>query len=62
MQSIPIVLVGKGFWNGLMDWMKKTPLRDLHTIDEADFDLFHLVDTAEEAFDLVCDTPERTIF
>ena len=44
----PIVLVGKSFWGGLMDWIKDTLLREAYISDE-DLFLFELVDTPEEA-------------
>ena len=44
----PIVLVGKAFWGGLMDWIKDTLLREAYISDE-DLFLFDLVDTPEEA-------------
>lgn len=45
----PIVLVGKTFWEGLMDWIKKTLLEKESNISEEDLNLFRVVDTAEEA-------------
>ncbi|MDD3458448.1 MAG: TIGR00730 family Rossman fold protein [Weeksellaceae bacterium] len=44
----PIVLVGTSYWSGLIDWMKGT-LLDAGNISEKDFELYRLVDTAEEA-------------
>lgn len=44
----PIVLVGKDYWGGLIDWFKNTLLRE-GKINEEDLKLFRLVDTAEEA-------------
>jgi uncharacterized protein (TIGR00730 family) len=48
----PIVLVGKQYWSGLVDWLKNTVLSN-HMIGEKDFDLFRIVDTAEEARDKI---------
>ena len=45
----PIVLVGKSFWAGLMDWIKTTLLEAEGNISPKDLDLFAMVDTAEEA-------------
>lgn len=45
----PIILVGRKFWSGLIDWMKNVLLKENHTISKKDLDLFVLVDTAEEA-------------
>lgn len=44
----PIVLVGKEFWGGLIDWLRNTMLAN-GNISEDDFDLYRLVDTPEEA-------------
>lgn len=44
----PIVLVGKEYWGGLIDWIKSTLLTE-GMISEKDLDLFRVVDTAEEA-------------
>ena len=46
----PIVLVGKKFWAGLLDWIKNTLLEE-GNISEEDLNLFRVVDTAEEAVD-----------
>jgi uncharacterized protein (TIGR00730 family) len=45
----PIVLVGKEYWSGLMDWVKNTMLNLENNIKEDDLNLYRLVDTAEEA-------------
>lgn len=44
----PIVLVGKDYWSGLIDWFKDTLLNE-GKINEEDLNLFRVVDTAEEA-------------
>lgn len=45
----PIILVGKKYWEGLMNWVKETMLHEEHNINEKDLDLFKIVDTADEA-------------
>ena len=45
-----LVLVGKKFWAGLLDWIKNTLLEE-GNISEEDLNLFRVVDTAEEAVD-----------
>lgn len=47
--TFPVVLVGKKFWGGLIDWIKSTVLEQYHNISADDLDLFQLVDTPEEA-------------
>ncbi|MCB9202157.1 MAG: TIGR00730 family Rossman fold protein [Flavobacteriales bacterium] len=44
----PIILVGKEFWCGLLDFMKNSLLK-AGNISEEDFKLFRIVDTADEA-------------
>lgn len=46
--SFPIVLVGRDFWGGLIDWVKDT-LVARGMISPSDVDLLKVVDTAEEA-------------
>lgn len=47
--QFPIVLIGKKYWFGLLKWLKETMHAEEHNISIEDFDLFKLVDTAEEA-------------
>ncbi len=54
-QSFPVVLVGKEFWGGMLDWIKSTLLAKEGNISEEDLFLFKLVDTAEEAVDHISD-------
>ena len=46
----PIILVGKDFWSGLLDWIKKTLIAE-GNISEEDLNLFRVVDTADEAIE-----------
>ena len=52
MRRVPIVLVGKDYWKGLVQWIKKTMLED-GKISKKDLDLFKVVDTAEEAMQYI---------
>jgi uncharacterized protein (TIGR00730 family) len=44
----PIVLVGRGYWKGLLDWVKRVMMEQEHNINARDLDLFVTLDTAEE--------------
>lgn len=44
----PIVMVGRKFWGGMVDWFKKV-LVEQAMIAEDDLELFNLLDTPEEA-------------
>jgi hypothetical protein len=52
--KFPIVLVGKEFWGGLVDWIKNTLLNN-GKISAKDLDLFHLVDSSDEALKIIND-------
>ena len=51
----PIVLAGKDYWNGMLDWIKKTMLAEEKNISPDDLNLFHVVDTADEAVKVIVD-------
>jgi uncharacterized protein (TIGR00730 family) len=47
--KFPIILVGKKYWKGLIDWIKQVMLEEEQNISPDDLNLFKLVDTSEEA-------------
>ncbi len=51
----PIVLVGKSYWEGLIEWLKKAMLEYEQNISPDDLNLFILVDTADEAVQYIDD-------
>jgi uncharacterized protein (TIGR00730 family) len=51
--KFPIILVGKKYWSGLMDWIKNEMLEEEHTISAIDLDIVTIVDTADEAVDVI---------
>ncbi len=53
--EFPVVLVGKTYWEGLINWVKSTMLHEEHNINEKDLDLFKIVDTADEAVKHIVD-------
>ena len=55
-RKIPIVLFGKDFWDGLIDWEK---MIESKTISRADLNLFVLIDTVEEAFDYLINNMQK---
>ena len=58
-QKFPIILVGKDFWGGLLDWVKSTLLDKFGNISPKDIDLIHLVDTPEEVIEVLNDFYEK---
>ena len=51
--KFPIVLVGKDFWEGLIDWIKNTMLKEFQNISPEDLDLFSVVDTSDEIVEVI---------
>lgn len=50
----PIVLFGTEYYGGLLDWIKSTVLKH-ENIKEKDLDIFHLVDTVDDAVQVIDD-------
>ena len=51
-RSFPVILMGSDFWGGLLDWLKKTLVKE-KTISKSDLDLFRVVDTPDEAVAII---------
>jgi uncharacterized protein (TIGR00730 family) len=46
-RPFPLILVGREYWSGLFDWIKKEPLKK-GLIDKEDLSLVEILDTKEE--------------
>ena len=57
--KFPIILVGKKYWQGLIDWIKTEMLEEEHNISAKDLDIFTVVDTAKEAVDTIVEFYSR---
>lgn len=51
--TFPIVLYGSEYWGGLLDWIKTTMLEKEHNISPEDLDLIQLVDSVDEAVEII---------
>jgi uncharacterized protein (TIGR00730 family) len=51
-QHFPVVLFGKSYWRGLLDWLKKTPLVE-KKIGREDLGLFTITDDVDEAVSVI---------
>jgi uncharacterized protein (TIGR00730 family) len=60
-RTIPIVLVGSGFWNGLLDWMRATLVAQ-GMIAADDLSLMKLVDDSDAVVDAIFDFYEKRGF
>ncbi len=54
-KPFPVVLIGRDYWGSLIDWVRGTMAEQFQTIDEADLDLFSLVDDPAEAVAIIHD-------
>lgn len=61
MMKLPVILFGQEFFGQLFEWLGKKCLKGGY-IDAGDLELFTIVDTAEEAFEAVKRSRERTYF
>jgi uncharacterized protein (TIGR00730 family) len=60
--KIPVILIGKSYWEPLITWIDKEMYRRFKAIDKEDMKIYQLVDTAEEAFKIIKKSPERKEF
>ncbi|MDX5584917.1 MAG: TIGR00730 family Rossman fold protein [Aureibaculum sp.] len=51
--KFPIILVGKDFWKGLFDWVKKVLIQKYGNVSPEDLDLIKIVDTEQEVVDVL---------
>jgi uncharacterized protein (TIGR00730 family) len=56
--SFPIVLVGRDYWSGLVEWIKGTVLAD-GKISPADLDMFTLTDDVDVAVETMVESRRR---
>jgi len=49
-EPIPVILYGKDYWDPLLSFFEKSLLKKFKTISPEDLELFHVVDSVDEAF------------
>jgi hypothetical protein len=52
---LPVVLLGRDFWEGQLQWVRKTMLGRFENISPEDLDLLHLEDDPREAVRYICE-------
>lgn len=52
-KKFPLILVGKSYWQGLLDWLEQVVGAEYGYISPGDTDLIHVVDTADEVIELL---------
>lgn len=51
--KFPIILVGKSYWSGLVDWLKNTMINEENNASPEDMNLMKVVDTADEVVEVL---------
>lgn len=51
----PIILMGSDYWGGMIHWIKNTMLNEEQNISTEDMDYIQIVDTPQEAVDIIND-------
>jgi len=62
MEKMPIVLVGREFWQPVVNFLRAKSSKEINSIDEKDLDTWHIVETAEEAFEIIKTSSDRPNF
>lgn len=62
MEPIPIILIGKDFWAGLITWIKEKMHKKHHAVNKADLNIYTLVDSVDEAYRIITQTTERKYY
>lgn len=60
--KIPVILVGKEYWQTLADWIKERVYEREKAVDEADMEIYQVVDSVDEAYEVIKKSPERKVF
>jgi uncharacterized protein (TIGR00730 family) len=59
MDKAPIVLVGREYWEPIINFLRERAMDEVHSISSGEMDNWHIVETAEEAYELVKNTTDR---
>lgn len=62
MEPVPVICVGKQFWEPLDSWMRTSLVEDFQTVSAEEVGLYTIVDSADAAFALLKATKERKYF
>lgn len=60
-KHVPIILYGKDFWQPLLEWINRSLVQHHQTVHEDDLNLFTLVDSIEDAYQVIKTLKPRAI-
>ncbi len=58
-EKIPVICVGKAYWEPLAKWINKDVYGKFKAIDKEDAKIYKVVDSAEEAFKIIKNSKKR---
>jgi uncharacterized protein (TIGR00730 family) len=61
-QRVPVILVGVDFWTPFLDFLRGTCHEILGAIKPEDLEMIHIVETAEESYDIIQHTEDHPNF
>ena len=59
--EVPVILFGRDYWQPMLAWIKATICEEHRFVEKKDLEIIHLVDTVEEAYQLIKKTHERLL-
>ncbi|MBN1844357.1 MAG: TIGR00730 family Rossman fold protein [Sedimentisphaerales bacterium] len=59
MAHFPVILIGRSFWQGLIDWLRSVMMGQQHNISQEDMDIFYLTDDPQEVVRIVLESGEK---
>ncbi len=59
---IPVVFIGKEYWKPLDEYIRNIVYNEFQAIDREDMNIYKIVDSVDEAYELVVNSPPRKTF
>ena len=60
--KIPLICIGHDFWDPIAKWIDSTVCKKFHYIDKEDMKIYTIVDTPEEAWEIIKKSPHIKYF
>lgn len=57
--KVPIILVGKKYWNKVDEFIRETLFKEINAIDEEDMNIYKIVDSSDEIIEIIKKAPLR---
>lgn len=61
-KPIPVILMGKEYWGPLLAWIDVEVRETLHAVEKKDTEIYTLVDSVEEAYNIIRQSKPRKFF